>query len=175
MRTPPLLPEETLYRVLRVANFNGLSVLAVTGMITLAVASTGNYVGAGIGLAIAASGALELHGAGLLKAGNPRGMQWLIVSQPYLLVVILGYCALRLFHFDPAPLQAAMTDELRTAIAQAGYEEDVFLRNVYVATYVIFALVTFIYQGLMTLYYVRRRAAVTQALEAEDDEAKRFN
>ena len=175
MRTPPLLPEETLYRVLRVANFNGLSVLAVTGMITLAVASTGNYVGAGIGLAIAASGALELHGAGLLKSGNPRGMQWLIVSQPYLLVVILGYCVWRLTNFDPAPLQAAMTDELRTAIAQGGYEEHVFLRNVYVGTYVVFALVTCVYQGLMTLYYVRRRPAVTLALEGEEDEARRFN
>jgi acetolactate synthase regulatory subunit len=169
MKTPPLLPEETLYRVLRVANFNGFSVLAVAGMMTLAVASTGNYGGAAIGLLIAASGAIELHGAVLLKSGNERGMQWLIVSQPYLLVVVLGYCGLRLANYDPTELQAAMTTNLRTAIAQAGYEEEVFLRMVYVGTYVVFAFVTFIYQGLMTMYYYRRRGPVTAALEAQDE------
>ena len=35
-RTPPLLPEETLRRVLRVANFDGMSVLAVAGILALA-------------------------------------------------------------------------------------------------------------------------------------------
>jgi len=174
MKTPPLLPEETLHRVLRVANFNGMSVLAVSGMLTLAVASTGNYVGAVIGLLIAASGAFELHGAGLLKAGDARGMQWLIASQPYMLVVVLGYCALNLVGYDPALVQAAMTKELRSAIAQAGYEEGVFLRMMYVTTYVVFALVTFIYQGLMTLYYSRRRSAVAVALDGESEE-QRFN
>jgi uncharacterized protein (TIGR04145 family) len=174
MKTPPLLPEETLHRVLRVANLNGLSVMAIAGMVTLAVASTGNYIGAAIGLLIAASGAFELHGAGLLKAGNARGMRWLIGSQPYLLVIVLVYCAMRLASFDPAMLQHAMTDEVRTAIEQGGYNEEQFLRTVYFTVYVVFAFLTVIYQGLMTLYYYRRRTAVEAAL-GQDDEEQRFH
>ena len=172
MKTPPLLPEETLHRVLRVANFNGTSVLAFSGLITLAVASTGNYVGAAIGLLIAASGAFELHGASLLRSGDARGVQWMVASQPYLLLVMLGYCAFRLTSYDPAELQAAMTSELRTAIDQAGYDEDVFLRMVYVGSYAVVALATLIYQGLMTVYYYRRREAVTLALNENVDEER---
>lgn len=174
MKTPPLLPEETLHRVLRVANINGLSVMAIAGMVTLAVASTGNYIGAAIGLLIAASGAFELHGAGLLKAGNERGMRWLIGSQPYLLVVVFVYCAMRLASFDSAILEEAMTDELRTAIEQAGYDEAQFLRTVYFTVYAVFAILTLVYQGMMTLYYYRRRSAVEAAL-TERDEVQRFH
>jgi uncharacterized protein (TIGR04145 family) len=174
MKKPPLLPEETLHRVLRVANFDGMCVLAIAGMITLAVASTGNYVAAAIGLLIAASGAFELHGAGLLRAGDPRGMQWLIASQPYLLIVVLGYCVLRLTSYDPAEVQAVMTSDLRAAIAQANYDEEVFIRMVYVGSYAVLAVLTFIYQGLMTLFYYRRRSAILMALEVESED-ERFN
>jgi hypothetical protein len=174
MKTPPLLPEETLHRVLRVANINGMSVLGIAGMLTLAVASTGNYVGAAIGLAIAGSGAIELHGAGLLRGGDSRGMRWLVASQPYLLVVMLIYCGVQLVNYDPALFDAAMTDELRLALEQAGYEKERFFRMVYVGTYVTVALATVIYQGLMTLYYARRREAVERALDVEE-ETPRFN
>jgi len=174
MKTPPLLPEETLHRVLRVANFNGLSVLAVAGMLTLAVASTGNYVGAAFGLLVAAAGAIELHGAGLLRAGEPKGMHWLIASQPYLFVVVLVYCGLRLTSFDPELLQAAMTSELRVVLEEKGYDEEEFLRSVHVTTYAILGIATLIYQGAMTAYYVRRRQAVLTALDAVD-EHERFN
>jgi hypothetical protein len=174
MKAPPLLPEETLHRVLRVANFNGLSVLALSGMLALAVASTGNYNGAAFALLVAASGAMELHGAGLLRAGEVRGSRWLIASQPYLLVIMVGYCVIRLLSYDPELLRAAMTGELRAALAQAGYEEERFLRLVYLTTYAVLAIGTLIYQGFMTAYYVRRRPAVTAALAA-DVGAERFN
>jgi hypothetical protein len=174
MKTPPLLPEETLHRVLRVANFNGMSVLAISGMLALAVASAGDYRGAAIGLLIAAAGAIELHGAGLLRAGEARGTQWLIASQPYLLVVVLGYCGLCLWSYDPAMLREAMTSDLRASLAQVGYSEERFLRMFYVTTYALLGIGTFIYQGAMTLYYFRRRRAVAAALEGED-ESPRFN
>ena len=175
MKTPPLLPEETLHRVLRVANFNGLSVLAVAGMLTLAVASTGDYFGVTIGLLVAASGAIELHGAGLLRGGDARGMRWLIASQPYLLVVVLIYCGLRLVSYDPAVLQAAMTSELRAALQEKGYAEGEFFRLAYVTSYGVLAVGTVIYQGLMTLFYLHRRKAVEDALEPEEVEPERFN
>jgi len=35
MRAPPLLPEETLFRVIRFARFNGISELAIAGVFSL--------------------------------------------------------------------------------------------------------------------------------------------
>ena len=67
-----------------------------------------------------------------------------------------------------------MTDELRLALEQAGYEKERFFRMVYVGTYTVLAIATFIYQGLMTLYYARRREAVERALDGEE-ESPRFN
>lgn len=166
-RTPPLLPEETLHRVLRVANFDGWSVLAVAGLLALASASMGDFWGAAVGLLVAAAGAIELHGAGLLRTGEARGMKWLIASQPYLLAIIVGYCALRMWNYDPALLRAAMTSDLRESLAEAGYEEERFLRLIYATTYLALGIGTLIYQGGMTVYYYRRRAAVMTALEAE--------
>ena len=174
MKNPPLLPEETLQRVLRVANFNGLSVLAISGMFALAAASVGDYVGAAIGLLIAASGAMELHGAGLLRASDSRGVNWLIASQPYLLVVVLGYCALRMTSYDLTALQQAVTPNLRTAIQTAGYDEAELLRKAYVVSNAVLAIATVIYQGLMTWFYVRRRDALITAIESEPVDS-RFN
>jgi hypothetical protein len=174
MKTPPLLPEETLHRVLRVANFNGMSVLALSGMLALAVAAVGDYRGAAIGLLVAASGAIELHGAALLRAGDARGTQWLIASQPYLLILMLGYCALNLVNYDPTVLREAMTNDLREALAQAGYQEERFMRMFYTTSYALLGIGTLIYQSLMTVYYFRRRHAVVAALAAQD-EAVRFN
>lgn len=169
MKAPPLLPEEMLRRVLRVANTDGMSVFAVAGMLGLAAASVGDYSGAAVGLAVAAAGAIELHGVGLLKAGQPRGINWLLASQPYLLAVMLAYCGLRLTSYDPALMRAAMTDEMHATLAQAGYDEEAFLRTGYTLTFVLIAVATIIYQGCMTIYYTRRRSSVIAALEADNE------
>ncbi len=172
MKAPPLLPEETLHRVLRAANVDGISVLAVAGFLALAAASMGDYYGAGIGLLVAAAGAIELHGAALLRAGEPRGFAWLLGSQPYLLAVLLGYCALRLVSFDPALIQQALTTDVRESIAAAGYNEHQFMHTVYTATYVTLAVGSVVFQGGMALYYWRRRDAVRAALCADEDPAE---
>jgi hypothetical protein len=168
MKAPPLLPDETLARVLRTANMDGISVMAIAGFLALASASMGDLYGAGIGLLVAAAGAIELHGAGLLRAGDARGLNWILTSQPYLLVVLLGYCGLRFLSFDPSLLKQAITDDMRLSIAQAGYREDEFVRIVYFATYGLLALGATVFQGGMALYYWRRREAVRAAVEGEE-------
>lgn len=176
MKTPPLLPEETLRRVLRVANMEGLSVLAIAGMFALASASMGDYQGTAIGLLAAASGAIELHGAALLQAGAARGTKWLIVSQPYLMAIILAYCAWRLSYVDPQYIAGLKTaahsmygDGIRDRIAETGLTEPQYYALVYRLTFTAFALATLIYQGLMTLYYLRRRPALIAAAEPHED------
>lgn len=167
MKAPPLLPEETFHRVVRVANVDGLCVLAISGLLALASASVVNYQGAAFGLLVAAAGAIELHGVGLLRAGEPRGMNWLVASQPYLAAVVLVYCALQWGHPDMALWRAVLSDKNREVIAAAGLSEDEFLRRVHTFGITLLGMLTMLYQGGMTLYYLRRRTAVMQAVETD--------
>ena len=163
-RRPPLLPEEALYRVLRTAKLDGTGILAIAGAFALASAAVKDARGAAVGLLVAGAGALELHGAALVRHGEERGMRWLVASQLFLMAIILGYVGYRLGRIDVSPLLPLVTDEQRQAIAQAGFAVDRFLRMVYVGTYAAVGVGTLFYQGGMCLYYLRRRAAVTAAL-----------
>ena len=167
MKAPPLLPEETLIRVLRVARLDGLSVLVISGVFALVSALAGDGLGAVVGLLVAGAGAVELHGATLLEHGEPRGMDWLTGSQVFLLATIVLYCALRLYHPVIEQMRAAMTDEMKISLEAAGWRLDEFMHFVYRTTYVAVAIVTTVYQGGMAVYYWRRREAVTRALAAE--------
>ncbi len=170
MKAPPLLPEEAFYRTVRVANVDGICVMAIAGMVALAAASSGNWTGTGIGLAVAAAGAIELHGVGLLRAGRAEGMKWVIASQPYLCAVLLGYCAWRLSAPDLSALRMAMTDPLREQLAAGGWEEEAFLNFAYRMSYMAIAIGTLVYQGAMTVYFLKRKPAVIAAVEGEDAE-----
>ena len=55
MRAPPLLPEETLFRVLRLARFNGLSVLGIAGFFAVISAAAQDVPGALVGVLVAGS------------------------------------------------------------------------------------------------------------------------
>lgn len=166
-RIPPLLPEETLTRVLRVARFDGMGVLTFAGFFAILSALAGDRLGAMIGLLIAAAGAIELHGATLLVHGERRGMPWLIVSQVYLMMAVLGYCEYRLLNVDLTVLRAAVTDDLKTMLAEQGWGVDQFLRAFNRVLFGLVALLTVAYQGGMIVYYARRRRTVTQALHLE--------
>jgi hypothetical protein len=168
---PPKLVSEVLRSVLRVARFDGLSVLILAGFFALVSASSGDVSGAAFRLLIAAAGAIELHGMGLLRAADHRGMTWLISSQLYLMTVVLGYVGYRLANPDSDPIIKLV----KTAVAsdgvdlqQAGVDPATFmaqfpaeLRLLYFAV----AGLTVVYQGGMAIYYLRRRSAVVTALD----------
>jgi hypothetical protein len=168
---PPKLVSEVLRSVLRVARFDGLSVLILAGFFALVSAASGDVSGAAFGLLIAAAGAIELHGMGLLRAADHRGMTWLISSQLYLMTVVLGYVGYRLANPESDPIIKLV----KTAVAsdgvdlqQAGMDPATFmaqfpaeLRLLYLAV----AGLTVVYQGGMAIYYLRRRTAVVAALD----------
>lgn len=168
MKAPPFLPQEVLARVLRLARFDGLSVVAVAGSLALVAAIVGDRVGAVVGLLVAGAGAIELHGDSLLAHGDKRGIDWLVRSQLVLLTAILGYCALRLTHPDLTPLRRAVTDDMKEQLDMIGWSVDQFLQLVYRLTYVCVAFVTTLYQGGMAIYYWRQRRAVHEALTSEN-------
>ncbi len=167
---PPLLPVEILNRLLRLARLDGTIVLALAGAFALASAAGGNRLEVLIGVLVAGAGALELHGAGLLRTGEVRGISWLVASQLYLLTAVLGYVALRLVSFDPSLINLIMTETLRQKYLDAGLSHaqiDQVVEWSYYLTYAILGVLTFLYQGGMAIYYFRRRDAVARALDAE--------
>lgn len=167
-KQPPLLPAETLRRVIRVARTNGTSVLVIASLVALASAAGQDRFDTFIGLAVAASGALELHGTVLLGGGARRGLRWLLFSQFLLLVVMLGYTSYRMNHVDLSAMgQLFPEDRLRDLAAQQGESVAQFKLQLYVGTYSLVALGTVIYQGWMILYYGLRSGAIRAALPAE--------
>jgi hypothetical protein len=161
---PPLLPEETCSRVLRLAKLDGTGVLALGALFAVLAAAGGEAHFAIVGLLAAAAGTIELHGASLLQRGEARGIRWLVASQPFLLGVIYAYCALRLTHFEMPPVPERFREAMETTARELGLTLEEYFRLVNRLTAQIVAGVATIYQGWMTVYYFRRRAAVEQAI-----------
>ena len=167
MRQPPLLPEETLARVLRLARFDGTGALVLGGGFALVAATARDIPFAVIGLLAAGAGAIELHGLGLLRQGESRGMGWLVASQPLLLLVILGYCALRLWFVAIPPVPEAFHGVFAASAQQWGLTIEQYQQVLNRITVGAVAFVSILFQGGMMLYYLRRRDAVHRALGAE--------
>ncbi len=167
MRQPPLLPEETLVRVLRLAKFDGLGAVVLGTLFALSAAGAGDGPCAVIGVLAAGAGAIESHGASLLRAGEARGMRWLIASQPFLLLVIWVYCGLRFTHFEMPPLPEGMRELAALSAQQWDLTVEGYFRMLNTITVAVLAVVSLGYQGGMTLYYWRRRRPVAQALASE--------
>lgn len=167
MQQPPLLPEEALVRVHRVARIDGMGILAVAAFFACVSAIAGDFLGAIAGLLVAGCGALELHGAGLLRQGEERSVTWLVGSQFFLLVSILAYCGVRLFSFEIPPIPADLRPMVEMSATKAGLTVDEYLKTVYRLGLWMVALLSLIYQGGMMLYYLRRRDAVYRALAEE--------
>jgi len=160
----PLPPTEVLRRVTRVARFDGMSILGVAGAFALVSAASRDVSGSVIGLLVAGAGAIELHGAALLRAGRGNGMRWLVSSQLYLMTTMLAYVAVRLASLDISAIRPVVTPELAAQILQAGMTVDQFLAEFLRLVYFCVGGATLLYQGGMTLYYLRRRSAVEAAM-----------
>ncbi len=164
---PPPLPLETLHKVLRLASLDARMLIVVAGTFALLAAAGREVPGALAGVLAVGAGTMELHGANRLREGVIDGGRWLITSQMWLLAVILGYCAWRLTHFDPAWAERVITPQLELQFNEAGIpREDIpaFVQLVYQITYVIVAVVSIVYQGGMAWYYRSKRSALTLAL-----------
>jgi hypothetical protein len=174
-REPPLTPEETLRRIARTARIDGLSILAVSGVFTLWSLADRDWTEAGIGLLICAAGALELRGRSLLLAGQQQGIDWLVGSQVWLLLVAQGYFLWRLQTYDPELVRHYALPLLRSALVRpvlsaAGLTENDLLRDVrsiYTTSYMVAAVFLFLLQGGLALRYRRSRSAIATAFAAQ--------
>ena len=120
-KIPPLLPVETVRRLLRVAHADGMSVLVVAGISALMAASSADRIDALLLVLVCGAGALELHGANLIGAGVRTGMRWLIGSQLFLLVIMLGYVAIHMLKLPVPAFSSILPDDaMQQAAVQSG-------------------------------------------------------
>jgi hypothetical protein len=166
MPLPPVLPQEKLVRVERVGRTHGTCVLFVAAFFALLSGLAGDYLGAIVGLLVAGAGAVESHGAALLREGEPRGITWLVGSQFFLFVAIAGYCVVRL-HLGPPPIPDELRPMLETSAAQAGMAVQDYLGLVYRIGFWALMILSVFYQGGMALYYFTHRDGVARALGEE--------
>jgi hypothetical protein len=164
---PPPLPSEILRRVLRVATFDGTCVLVIAAAGALISASWRDVTGAAVGLLVAGAASMELHGAGVLRAGDERGMRWLVSSQLCIMASILGYVGVRLANPDIASLRKFVTPEMADQIQQAGMTVDQFLTELPRIFAFAVAVATIVFQGAMAVYYLRKAPAVAEALRED--------
>ena len=165
--TPPPLPSEVLARTIRLSSADGRLVLWLSGLCALFAAAGHNALGAVAGCAAAGAGAIELHGSTLLTKEESRGVDWLIRGQLLLLVVILGYSAFCLTHFDRESWRMRLTPEIDELLSQKNLTLEQCLDALQLMYQLFYALVGFVallYQGAMARYYARRRATILQAL-----------
>ncbi len=168
MPQPPVLPQVSLARVERVGRVHGTSVVFVAGFFALVSAMAGDYLGAIIGLLVAGAGAVEYHGAALLREAEPRGVTWLVGSQFFLFVSIGSYCGLRLWHVELPPIPDELRPMLELNAAQAGLPVRDYLILVYRLGFWMVLILSVFYQGGLALYYFTRRDAVARALGEEE-------
>jgi len=165
---PPPLPHEILSRVLNVATFDGSLLMIIASTLAILHAAAHQPTGAIVGVLVAGTGALELHGAGQLRSGDSRGMDWLVRSQLLLLATMLIYAATQLMRPAHEVLEELKrSPDVVAVLKQSPIPELKFAQFVNVLTYSTVGIVTLIYQGWMALYYHRRRAVLTTALDEE--------
>ena len=167
MQPPPQLPEKILARVERVGRLHGGCVLYVAGIFALLGATSGDTLGAIVGLAVAGAGAIEHHGATMLGRGEPRGVRWLVGSQACLFAAIAVYCTVRLEHFELPPIPAELRPMLELNAEQAGVSVDEFVAMAYGLMLKLVLVLSAFYQGGLGLYYYTKRHAIAQALGDE--------
>ncbi len=169
-KAPPLLPEEVLRRVTRVASTDGLSILIVAGGLSLVSATMHDVAGTIVGLAVAGAGVIEMHGSTMLRRGEFSGLRWLVNSQMLLLMAIMSYVSYRTANPEPAAISmitkvfSVDRAQFDLALSQSGLTQEQFVLSFYRFALFLVSVVSLGYQGGLAIYYFRRREPIARAL-----------
>lgn len=165
---PEPQPADVLRRVIKVARVNGMIVVFPVALICALIALVmGDLVSAFFGLLVAAAGWSEWHGAKLLKRGQADGINWLVRSQLFLMILILLYALERMASWNSDYVQSLNTPEMNQLLQQGGMDMQAILPLVRLGFFVVYgslAVLTVLYQGGLALFYRRRAATVRAAL-----------
>lgn len=169
---PPILPEKRLEKVLSIARADALGVLICAGASLLLSLSAEDWSMAGFSALALIAGGMEWQGQSQLREGDIGGLQWLLGAQGCLYTVIAAYAMWRLRFFDGtqywAQIPTEVRDQLIAQMREKGLDPEVdrplLLRTMNVLVCAVLVIVSTIYQGGLTWWYRRQRAAIAAAL-----------
>ncbi len=117
---PPPLPEKILARVLWLAKMEGNSVVLIAGGSAMLSLFSADWLGVVVGALLVGAGVVVLRGVKLLKAGELRGINWLVRGELVLLNLILIYAAIMLGKLVTGGVDALVSADTRSMLASAG-------------------------------------------------------
>lgn len=150
-----------------IAKLDGLSVIMIAGLAAVISAAFGDLFGAVIGSLVCLAGFIELTGVKKLRQKNPGGINNLICSQLFLLLVIWCYVGIRLLTRDDSTTNALLTPERTGQLSQLGVDTHLLAKQLKLLiplVYIVVALVTLAYQGGLAFFYYRKKASIEAAL-----------
>lgn len=168
--TPPLLPEQRLERVVRIARADSVGVMIFAGLSLLFALPQEEWHFAGFAALALGCGYMEWHGHARLREGDSGGLQWLLGAQACLYTVIVAYVVWRWRHFSPdaywaqipAPAQTQLLERMRTSGLDPAADREPLLRmmNAVVCT-ALFGISTLFQCGLALWYRAQSSAIFT--------------
>lgn len=178
-KSPPLLPEQKLGRVLKIARADSIGIIVCAGFSLLLAAAASAGVFAFFSALALVCGVMEWHGHARLRDGFAGGLQWLTGAQGCLYTVIVGYVLWRLNHFEAAELWAQVPEanrlEFDAKLREAGFDPETdrtaFLQSVNVFICAVLVILSTVYQGGLTLWYTLQRKAIFTALHGAAPQA----
>ncbi len=161
---------EVLQRTRRAAAVNGGSIVAVAGLSALFSLLFGSGFGCAVGLAFAATGAMELRGRSLLARDAQHAGRWLLGAQLVFFALVVAYAGYQLIALTAADILQVMSPDMLALLkqrleVQTGMQlpdaviGETLLRAMHLVYWVLI-VVSFFYQGAVAWYYQRRVRAL---------------
>lgn len=170
--TPPLLPEQKLERVVRIARADSMGVMICSGLSLVLALPQQEWHFAGFAALAFGCGYMEWHGHDRLRHGGSGGLQWLLGAQACLYTVIVAYALWRWRTFDAAALWSRLPPEAQELVnlrmKEAGWDpeadRELLLRLHTALTSIVLVVVSTLYQCGLALWYRAQQAAIFAAL-----------
>ena len=141
-------------RKLRMAKGDALGLIVMGGLSLVLGACTFDWSTAVIGGIIGAFGVMELAGYRRYLTRQPQAREFLVGSQLGVLVLILGYCAWKLY--GPVKPESTSTLDALKELGADGSEFGAMAAGIEHMVYLAVAGVSLIYQGGLAVYYWRK-------------------
>ena len=154
-------PSVLVQKIMRISTINAWSVTFIAGAFAVLSLLGLSVAGVVVGVAVAASGPIELSGNRVLQTDPAQARKRMVASQLWLMICVLSYCAWRLLSLDPEnPFvvfgDAAQVFELVAILGiPKAYLAPLFIQAFYI-TYGLIAGLTILVQGGLAVYYASR-------------------
>jgi hypothetical protein len=171
-------PEPTLRRVLALSLMDGWCMSLFSGFCTLLSLLMAEWSGAVVGAVVLSCGLTTLRNRRRLVQGVASGITWLLRAQLMVILVVFLFVLKNLLAFDPAAMHQKLVS-LESSSAIGGLLVNLlsafglsvsdflpFLTPVYFGFYLLVMSGTLVFQGGLALFYLTRRAQVTEELAA---------